>query len=172
MSDPCPKCSSSPSLSPSRLPSVHAATSPAGRVRRRYGAALLALALLAPAPACRDGGGGARDEKSSGVRRYTVRGEVVRLPEASSTGARQVGLRHEAIDDFVNQAGKTVGMGSMVMSFDAAPGVSLEDVRVGDKVEIQLAVGWSPPALRIEQLRKLPADTALEFREARPKPTP
>ncbi|ABS27305.1 copper-binding protein [Anaeromyxobacter sp. Fw109-5] len=170
MSDPRPKCSRSERLSPSPLPPDHAATSLAGRVRRRYAAALVALALLGLASACRDGGG-ARDEKASGVRRYTVRGEVVRLPETPA-GARQVGLRHEAIDDFVNQAGETVGMGSMVMSFEAAPGVSLEDVRVGDKVEIQLAVGWSPPTLRIEQLRKLPADTALEFREARAKPAP
>ena len=170
MSDPRAKRSTSTSRTPSPLPSAHAAACRPGRVRWRT-AALLALALLALAPGCRDGGGGARDEKSSGMRRYTVRGEVVRLSEGS-TGARQVGLRHEAIDDFVNQAGKTVGMGSMVMSFEAAPGVSLEDVRVGDKVEVQLAVGWSPPTLRIEQLRKLPAGTALEFREARPTATP
>lgn len=172
MSDPRPKCPSSTSPSPSRPPPAHAAASSAGRVRRRHAAALVALvalALLALVPACREGG--TRVDEAPGVRRYTVRGEVVRLTEAP-TGARQVGLRHEAIDDFVNQAGETVGMGSMVMSFEAAPGVSLEDVRVGDKVEIQLAVGWSPPALRIEQLRKLPADTALEFREARPKATP
>lgn len=142
----------------------------AGRRRMRDAvAAVLGIALLAIASGCRERGSSRGD--AAGVRRYTVRGEVVQLRQAP-TGARHVGIRHEAIDDFVNEAGATVGMSSMVMTFEAAPEVSLDDVRVGDKVEFVLAVGWSPPSLRIEQLRELPPETVLEFREARPKPAP
>jgi Cu/Ag efflux protein CusF len=131
-----------------------------------------AIALLAILPGCRDGGGSGSDAGASpNARRYTVRGEIVRLPEPSGA-ARQVAIRHEAIDDFVNQAGVVVGMDSMVMPFDVAPAVALDDVRVGDKVEVLLAVAWSPPLLRVEQLRKLPADTALRFGKARPKAGP
>lgn len=133
---------------------------------------MLTIALALIAPGCRDGGGSrSGDEAAANARRYTVRGEIVRLP-APSGGARQLSIRHEALDDFVNEAGVVVGMDSMVMQFDVAPAVALEDVRVGDKVEVRLAVAWSPPVLRIEQLRKLPADTALRFDKARPKAGP
>lgn len=153
-------------LSPATSLAAGAPARSARALRRHPEALAVALALLGAVAGCRDGGA-TREEGAAAVRRYTVRGEVVRPPQ-DAAGKRQVGIRHEAIDDFVNEAGAAVGMGSMVMSFEAAPGVSLEDLRVGDKVEILLAVGWSPPALRIEQLRKLPPDTALEFREARP----
>ncbi len=130
---------------------------------------LLALSLLATGVACRDSSRSAAPAGATedGLRRYTIRAEVVRLPEAAA-GKREVALRHEAIDDFADAAGKVVGMGSMVMPFEVAPPVALDGVGVGDKVEARFAVGWSPPVLRVEQLRKLPADTALEFRAARP----
>ena len=102
-----------------------------------------------------------------GLHRYTVRAEIVRLPDPAAP-RREVALRHEAIDDFADASGKVVGMGAMVMPFELAPGVSLDGVGVGEKVEARFAVGWSPPVLRVEELRKLPASTALEFRAARP----
>jgi Cu/Ag efflux protein CusF len=129
----------------------------------------LAGALLAMGPGCREGGSRSGDAPPANARRYTVRGEIVRLP--SPAAARQVSLRHEPIDDFANEAGAVVGMGSMVMPFDVAPEVALDDVRVGDKVEVRIAVSWSPPVLRVEQLRKLPAETVLRFGEAHPKAT-
>lgn len=128
----------------------------------------MSVALVTIALGCRDGAGSRSGDEAAGVRRYTVRGEIVRLAAAPGGGARQVALRHEPLHDFVNEAGAVVGMDSMVMQFDVAPAVALDDVRPGDKVEVHLAVGWSPPLLRIEQLRKLPADTVLVFGEARP----
>lgn len=130
-------------------------------------AALLLLALAAcrdsaPAPAA-----GPAPGPADGLRRYTVRAELVRLPDPAAP-RREVALRHEAIDDFADANGKVVGMGAMVMPFELAPGVSLDGLAAGEKVEARFAVGWSPPLLRVEQLRKLPADTALEFRAARP----
>jgi Cu/Ag efflux protein CusF len=136
----------------------------------RIGPVLLTLALALIAPGCRDGAGSrSGDEAAANARRYTVRGEIVRLP-APSGGTRQVAIRHEPIEDFANEAGSVVGMDSMVMQFDVAPAVALDDVRLGDKVEVRLAVAWAPPLLRIEQLRRLPADTVLRFGAARPKP--
>ena len=130
----------------------------------RVGPILLALAVTSTA--CREGSGApAAGGASNELHRYTVRGAIVSLPGA---GARQLSLRHEAIDDFADAGGKVVGMGSMVMPFDLAPGVALGGLQTGDKVEARIAVGWSPSLLQVEQLRKLPADTPLEFRAARP----
>jgi len=138
----------------------------------RLAPVVLTMALAAIAPGCRDGGGSpSGDQAAASARRYTVRGEIVRLP-APSGAARQVAIRHEPIDDFVNEAGAVVGMDSMVMQFDVAPGIALDEVRPGDKVEVRLAVAWSPPLLRIEELRKLPADTVLRLGAAQPKPGP
>ncbi len=148
-------------MSPS--PSLVAAA-PARRLALRVLPLVLALAA-----ACRGGSPpAAAEDASAKLRRYTVRAEIVSL--AGDAGARRVSLRHEAIDDFADDSGKVVGMGSMVMPFDLAPGVSLQDLGPGDKVEARIAVGWSPSLLQVEQLRKLPADTALEFRAARPPP--
>lgn len=97
-------------------------------------------------------------------RTYTVRGEVARPPEPA---ARAVWIRHEAVPDFVDSTGKASGMQSMMMRFDTAPGVPLDTLKVGDKVEFSLFVGWSPPAMRIDKLAKLPADTPLRLGPAR-----
>ena len=126
-------------------------------------AVVLSTALLALAGGCRDSG---KPAPGSDARRYTVRGEVVGISTAA--GGRQLSLRHEPIPDFADQSGKVVGMRSMVMPFDLAPGAGAEDLRPGDKVEARISVGWSPPTMRVEELRKLPADTTLRFGDARP----
>lgn len=124
----------------------------------------LAAALLSLVLACRSRDGGGAPAASPSARRYTVRGEIVRLPEPG--GPRQVSIRHEPIDDFADASGKVVGMGSMVMPFDVAPAVPVEGLRAGDKVEAVLAVDFSIPVLRIESLRKLAADTPLRLGDA------
>jgi Cu/Ag efflux protein CusF len=131
-------------------------------------AALASLALLVAAAACRDGASSRQAASdAAALRHYAVRGEIVKLP-APGTAEPQVMIRHEPIDDFADQSGKIVGMGAMTMPFDVGPGVSLEALRPGDKVEATLAVGWSPAVLRIERLRKLPADTVLRTGPAHP----
>jgi hypothetical protein len=99
---------------------------------------------------------------------YTVRGSVEAMPDpASPMSAFEV--KHEAIDNFVDSEGEVVGMGAMVMPFPLAEGVSVADLRKGDVVEVTFAVWWKPrrhwEATRIE---KLPPETPLEFREAKP----
>lgn len=99
---------------------------------------------------------------------YTVRGTVAMLPVAGSpTSDFQV--RHEAIDNFVDSNGHVVGMGAMVMPFPLDEGVSLAGLRTDDVVEVTFAVWWEPRLLwKATKVEKLPSDTPLEFREARP----
>lgn len=127
--------------------------------------ALLALALAAALPASFGGTRASDPAAAAAAHRYTIRGQVVRLPDAPGG---QISLRHEAIDDFVNASGAVVGMDAMVMPFDVAPDVSLQGLRAGDAVEAQLSVDWSRPSMRLERLRKLPDGTELRFTKARP----
>jgi Cu/Ag efflux protein CusF len=126
----------------------------AGRVARA--AALLLLGL----------GGGCHEAGRAELRRYSVRAEIVQLPDPRSRNP-ELTVRHEAIDEFADASGAVVGMDAMVMPFGIGPSVSLAGLAVGDKVEVLIAVDWSRPAFGIERLRKLPEDTALHFGAAR-----
>ena len=145
-----------------------------GIARGVLGAAIVA-GLCAGLPACEkkaaQAAPAARAEMGPPAQEYTVRGEVVSLPDPANP-ASDFQVRHEAIDNFVDGNGKVVGMGAMVMPFPLAEGVSLEGLKAGDVVEVDFAVWWKPrrhwEATRVE---KLPADTTLEFRPAQP-PTP
>jgi Cu/Ag efflux protein CusF len=99
---------------------------------------------------------------------YTVRGRIVDLPDAVRP-ASSFQVRHEAIDDFMNAEGHVVGMDAMVMPFTPARELSLEGFAPGDVVELVFEVRWKTlPRSRVTELRRLPPDTPLEFREARP----
>lgn len=131
-----------------------------GEVRRRLaaGAAVLLLAL-----AC---GGHAADT----ARDYRVRGTIAELPQPGQP-ASEFMVAHEAIDGFVDRNGKATGMDPMTMSYPLARGVSTAGLAVGEPVELTLHVDWSadPPAT-ITSLKKLPPDTKLVFRAAKPGP--
>lgn len=111
------------------------------------------------------------DDGAAGTQRYTFRAEVVKLPEASHSRP-QLTLRHEAIPDFRDQSGAVVGMPSMIMPFEVAPSTSLDGIGVGDKVEAVLLADWPHQAFRLERVRKLPGDTAIEFGPRPPAATP
>lgn len=104
---------------------------------------------------------------------YTVRGDVVELPDPSNprTAFR---VHHEAIDDFKDRDGKVVGMNSMTMEFTPAQPSVLVGLAKGDKIELVFET-WpqgQPPMQylenRVTSIRKLPAETQLEFGVARP----
>ena len=117
----------------------------------------LAFALVA-ALGCRGGDG----------RTYTVRGQVVQVPEAGNP-ASSFQVYHEAIDGFVGRDGQITGMDPMTMPFPLAKGVSLEDVKIGDPVEFTLEVDWNAePPVKVTKLSELPAGTKLEYRAADP----
>jgi len=107
---------------------------------------------------------------------YTVRGIIVELPDGRPQSAFR--LRHEAIDDFVDGSGRTVGMGAMIMEFALDPTVSVAGLAKGDVVTLTFTVWWKGqaparyPDYRVTKVERLPADTPLEFRAARPPTTP
>jgi hypothetical protein len=128
-------------------------------VRRWAAVPLLAAAALG----CR----GPAKAAGEVPRRYSVRGEVVQLPDSRRPGSELL-VRHEAIDDFVNRAGDMVGMDAMVMPFPVEAPLSAAGLSLGDKVEVGFAVDWERSRLVVERLERLPADTPLSFERARP----
>ncbi len=125
-------------------------------------AKVAACALLALALSCRDRDAPGPPASGAGARRYTVRGEVVRVAPSGPGGA-EVSIRHEPIPDFVDRGGAVVGMAAMVMPFPVAPGVSLAGVEPGDKVRFRLAMDWERNRMEIEALEELPKETRLEL---------
>jgi hypothetical protein len=104
--------------------------------------------------------------------RYTVRGEVTALPAADDP-TRGFYVRHEAIDDFKAPDGSVLGMDAMTMQFPLDDPALLNGVAVGDRVELIYEVSWQgAPTQRVTGVRKLPPDTKLEFRDARPPSDP
>ena len=126
----------------------------------RAGWTIPLLLLLTPA-AC-----SAPPPSPSGALVYVVRGEVVQTP-APVTAGIQVLVRHEAIDDFVDAAGKVVGMDAMIMPFEVSPSAAPRDLAAGDKIEVRFSMDWKEPRLRVERIQRLAPGTALEFRAAR-----
>ncbi|MGD9689927.1 MAG: copper-binding protein [Phycisphaerales bacterium] len=112
-------------------------------------------------------------DQNQAMQVYTVRGEVFELPDpANPRSAFRV--RHEAIDNWMGSKGEIVGMSAMTMEFEPGPGVSLDGLTPGTKVAMTFEVWWEGqpplryPRHRITRLEKLPAETELEFRAARP----
>ena len=104
-----------------------------------------------------------------GGRDYTVRGMLVQ-PPSSQTGLY---LYHEAIDDWAGRDGKVDGMDAMAMSYPVAHGVSLAGLQANDKVEVTVHADWqSDQPVEVTRIRKLPPDTKLVFRAAKPPRNP
>lgn len=122
------------------------------------GKLLLAITLAATAPL---GLGGCKQDETAAAASYTVRGQIETLPAAAG---QAVYVHHEAIPTFVTHDGKQAGMMSMTMGFAVAPGVSLDGLAKGDKVEFTFVVDWDAnPTTQITAIRKLPAETTLEL---------
>ncbi len=89
---------------------------------------------------------------------YLVRG-VVRF-----VGEDSLQVRHEAIPEFRDVDGETVGMMAMTMDFALGEGVEVEGIQPGDKVALQLAIDLDSERMAwIESLEVLAEDTQLEF---------
>jgi len=102
---------------------------------------------------------------------YIVRGKIVELPDPQNP-VTEFQVHHEAIDAFKNGSGDIVGMGAMIMPFPLGEGVSLQGYAVGDVVEMTFADYYKPIRhFFVTGLKKLPADTVLEFRKSAPPPT-
>jgi hypothetical protein len=105
---------------------------------------------------------------SSGTHVYTVRGQIEELPDPEDP-LSGLYIRHEAVDDWIGIDGEVQGMDSMTMPFPVAEDVTFEGIEPGDKVTFTLEVDYdADPAVQVTGVRKLPDDTELEFRSARP----
>jgi Cu/Ag efflux protein CusF len=94
---------------------------------------------------------------------YEVRGEVVSI-DADAQPKPQIRIRHEAIPDYRNRAGETVGMGVMAMPAFVEAEVDLSGIEPGDKVAFTLRQQWEPRIeTQITAIETLPADTELEL---------
>jgi hypothetical protein len=134
---------------------------------RRHAALTWPLVALLAAAAGLPAGCGPRAASPCGGRVYQLRGQVVAVT-GQGGGPRMITLRHEPIDEFADRQGKVVGMGSMIMPFPIARGVSSRAVAPGDLVAVTMCVDWlADPEVAITGLRELPAGTRLDFRPAR-----
>lgn len=147
-------------------------TIPVWRTRTCLAALVMSAAITAPGCDSRPPSPPAAPASQDPGRTYTVRGIIVELPDGRPQSAFR--LRHEAIDDFADGSGRTVGMGAMIMEFALDPAVSLAGLAKGDVVALTFTVWWKGqaparyPDYRVTKVERLPADTPLEFRAARP----
>ncbi len=101
---------------------------------------------------------------------YTVRAEVVSVPEAGKPGS-EFRARHEEIPDFLpGLHSEKRGMRAMIMPFPLGPAVSADGLKPGDKIEIAFEVDYSLAGgelldSRVRSIKPLPPDTALHFGE-------
>jgi hypothetical protein len=107
----------------------------------------------------------------SDAQTYVVRGEVISVPHAGEPGTEFI-VKHEPVDNFRNADGQIVGMSTMGMPFTPGKGVSLEEIKPGDKIEMRWVLQWKPEAKEyVESVRKLPMETQLRFGDAHPSTT-
>lgn len=112
-----------------------------------------------------DGEGGGEGAIQTVIHTYTTRGRIVSLPEPGNP-ASEFRVHHEAIDDFRHADDSPAPMKSMTMPYPLGPGVSLEDLAVGDVVEFTFDVQWEPsPGMGVTAIKKLPAETELLFEQ-------
>ncbi|MBB6430719.1 copper-binding protein [Algisphaera agarilytica] len=95
---------------------------------------------------------------------YVVRGVISTLPYPDNP-ASSLNVKHEAIPDFVDAQGKTVGMDTMTMPFPVADDLDLSSFSVDDKVEVTFVVTWGgeDQGWTATQLSPLPEDAELDF---------
>lgn len=139
--------------------SGNAGNSPRMRSRRAFPLRLAAAFLVLSLSACK---GGKEPAASPHTRVYTVRGQVLQVPTAGRPGA-EFFIRHEAIPDFIDEKGDTVGMESMAMPFTPAAGLSLDSIRPGDKIRFELSVDWPGNRIEVSRISRLPAAARLDF---------
>lgn len=97
------------------------------------------------------------------VKVYTVRGEVESMPPPDRP-RDWMGIRHEAISDFIGITGELDPMASMTMQFTLAETVEAGSLVVGDKIAFDLEVDWSADVrARVTSIEALPPETELDF---------
>lgn len=155
------------------------------KLRLGFGCALAALTLALAACGSKNESSSAPADPLAGltVHVYTVRGEIIALPDA----AQDLQVRHEAIAEFKNPDG-SLGMNTMIMPFWPPQGIPKDDPRIAariaglsldglaasDKVELTFDVLWDADNKLVgyyaTSVTPLPVDTALDFSPLEPAP--
>lgn len=130
------------------------------------------LAIGASLPGC-SGAESESDEAEVGhTAEYVVRGRVTQLPSPDSPAA-EFQVHHEPIPNFrATWPDGALGMNSMIMPFPLGEGVSLDEIEVGDVVELTFEVDYAPETgavqtYRVVEVSELPSETELIFGRAR-----
>ena len=142
------------------------------RARVRLGACFL-FATLALSHGCDRPAASPEAPEPAGIadalREYTVRGQVVMVPDASSPMS-ELQIRHEHIPDFVGWDGRVhtntdgvPGMKPMTMPFPVKDAAVLEGLRVGDKVEFTFVTDLNAKQYWLTSAEKLSPDATLDF---------
>lgn len=151
----------------------------------RTAALAVALALLAAGCSRSPGSSAAAGRTHT----YWTRAEILRLPAPGVAGSKVV-VRHEQIDDYLDENGTVVGMEAMEMSFALTPELARRlaegdraqvrvggnydldvyqpvsapgPVAVGDKVLIRFTVNHERSAMVVEELDALAPATVLRL---------
>lgn len=75
--------------------------------------------------------------------KFKVKGVIRGLP-GQGLAKDEVLVKHQEIPEYRDQSGKVVGMMAMTMPFYLAPGVSMEGLRIGDPVELEIEQHLEP----------------------------
>ena len=155
------------------------------KLRLGFGCALAALTLTLAACGSKNQPSTTPADPLAGltVHVYTVRGEIISLPDA----AQDLQVRHEAIAEFKNPDG-SLGMNTMIMPFWPPQGIPTDDPRIAariaglsldglaasDKIELTFDVLWDADNKLVgyyaTSVTPLAADTALDFSPLEPAP--
>ena len=155
------------------------------KLRLGFGCALGALTLSLAACGSKESAPKAITDPLAGltVHVYTVRGEIISLPDA----AQDLQVRHEAIPEFKNPDG-SLGMNTMIMPFWPPQGIPKDDPRIAgriaglsldglapsEKVELTFDVLWDADNSLVgyyaTSVTPLPAGTVLDFSPLEPAP--
>ncbi len=117
-------------------------------------------------------------EDSASTRSYTVRGQVVLVPDPVNP-ATELQIHHEHIPDFhgwdgalhINSDG-VPGMKSMTMPFPLDDPSVVEGINAGDKVEFTFIVDTDARRFWVSSMTKLDDDAALDYANKSPPVEP
>ncbi len=99
------------------------------------------------------------ENKQTWQHTYHVKGVIVRGPK-NDKEPREVLIRHEAIDNFINSSGNVEPMRSMTMPFPLSKQITFEDFKEGDEIEFVYQMNWSPnPKEEVSSMTTLPKGT-------------
>jgi hypothetical protein len=139
---------------------------------KRLGLLSVAVGAMAITPlaiwSCRKSDAGSSERKPANivVHEYTTRAIVALIPNSENPTAAFT-ARHEPIPHFMGENG-ALGMPAMEMPFPLKPGVSLDGIKLGNKIELTFEVEYDaalkrPAAYAVTKIARLPDDTRLNF---------